>query len=265
MQRNPLAGRIVAYCLGTALAGFAHAQDLTLTVQDYLPVSSDPQFLSENMLLVGKIVHYRTTTPYHYTAGAVFCLQHELSAYQIGQRYNFDVQNAGEILHDLTVTSAQANQADAYVNWLVQNYYDGWIVNPGPISNTLREDRATAFQSVLREIVSDWNGATNSLNGNSGSFQFSMIAMTEYSVADELLAAVINSGVQAGFTSSSYHIEYFRSSDYPASPGPGNPDEAQNLLFVAPIPEPTSSALAAAGLAVLAMRRKRRDLRKEAL
>lgn len=258
MHRNPLAGRIMACCLGPAFAGLVHGQDLTLTVQSYLPVSSDPQFLSENMLLVGNIVHYRTTTPYYYTAGAVFCLQHELSAYQIGQRYNFDVQNAGQILHNLTVTTAQANQADAYVNWLVQNYYDGWIVNPGPISNTLREDRATAFQSVLREIVSDWNGATNSLNGNAGSFQFSMIAMTEYSVAEELLAAVINSGVQAGFRASSYRVEYFRSSDFPASPGPGNPDEAQNLLFVSPIPEPTSLALTAAGLAGLAVRRKRR-------
>lgn len=237
---------------------------VTLHVDSYVPISSNPAFFNADMVRTSGIVNFGTSTPYTYTQGSMFCLSPGLSSYSPGTNANFNIISAGDALQNLSLTVPQENQAAGYVNWLVDNYYDSYISNPGAISNTLRQDRAQAFENVLREIMVDWNGTNGSLGGNSGGYIFSLLTMTDYSVADSLLASVISSGAPSSYTASNYKVDYYQSKDFPASPGAGIAGQAQNMLMIAPIPEP-SGCLALGLLGSSVILRRGRNLKKSTL
>lgn len=100
-----------------------------------------------------------------------------------------------------------------------------------------------AFENVLREISVDWAGTSSSLGGSTGNNQFWLLTMSDYSVADNLLASVLASGVSSSYRSTSYSIETLQNLENPASAGGGTAGQGQNMLMVAAIPEPGSALL----------------------
>ena len=227
----------------SSIAVSSWATTISLHVDDYLPISSDPNFFSPDMVSTSKISLFGTSNPYTYTSGDMFCLNPGLGAYSPGSDANFTVISTQSALHHLSLSSTEQDQAVAYMHWLVDNYYDSYIRNVGAISNSLRQDRAMAFENVLREISVDWAGTSSSLGGSTGNNQFWLLTMSDYSVADNLLASVLASGVSSSYRSTSYSIETLQNLENPASAGGGTAGQGQNMLMVAAIPEPGSALL----------------------
>lgn len=235
-----------ALLIGAFVSSFAAsslATTVSLHVDDYIPISSNPSFFSPDMVSTSKISLFGTSNPYTYTSGDMFCLSPGLGAYSPGSDANFNIISTQSSLHHLSLSSTEQDQAVAYMHWLVDNYYDSYIRNVGAISNSLRQDRAMAFENVLREISVDWAGTSASLGGSTGNNQFWLLTMSDYSVADNLLASVLSSGVSSSYRSTSYSIETLQNLENPASAGGGSPGQGQNMLMVAAIPEPGSALL----------------------
>ena len=234
------------------------AESVTLHVDQYVPISTNPNFFNADMVETSGITFSGTPNTYIYDSGSMFCMNPGLSSYSPGGDYTFNIIDVAASLHHLSLTAPEQSQANAYVHWMVDNFYDSWVVNPGAISNSLRQDRAQAFENVLREIMVDWSGTNSSLNGSGGNNVFAFLTMADYTVATDLLTAVVNSGVSSSYTSSNYFVDYYQYAANPASPGGGQAGQGQNMLMIASVPEPTSMViLLTVGLSLSAQRRRR--------
>ena len=252
--RLPLA--ILPCLLATSMV---HAALLSAHIDNFIPISTDPSFFNPDLVSASNITNSPSGSAYTYSSASLFCLNPGLSGYAPGSTVVFNTMPYSSALYETGLTTPQQDQATAYTHWLVDNYYNGWVMNPGAISNTLRQDRAQAFENVLREITVDWHGSNSDLNGYAGSNDFRFLTMSDPTVATDLLGYVLASGVSSSYRSSSYYIDTYQYAANPASPGGGGAGQGQNMLAVAPapVPEPSGAFLLVLTGTMIRLRRKR--------
>lgn len=135
------------------------------------------------------------------------------------------------------------------VYWLMDNYLDSHVLSTSAIPDLQRQDLHASFDSVLAEILQDWNGNYTDLDLNNG-WKVVSSGSSYFTEASNMLNALKLAQPTADYISSSYQLKHFVNVT-PES------YETQNLLAVTPVPEP-GSALLISIVGFMAILRRRR-------
>ncbi len=167
----------------------------------------------------------------------LLCIDYGVSAPSQGVTLTYEVVPAIDIFANTT----GAERGFDYINWVFDNYFDE-AFNIAPYYLNYRSQ----FQSVLYELVTDYNGTLASLSPSTGLIQNGLSEDYYIGILDDLVTS--DPLIPIGYRSSEFQFAFLTNMS----------ESSQNMLLFSPVPEPSGALLIGLAGALALLRRKRK-------